>query len=143
MNIDTIESKFCNFLSKAWALEDVLPFLRSYVHLLLVYKSELSGVEIDALLDRQRQLANNRLLANSFSELRVVLREKLNGHARRNEAGSRKEALDRLLFSAFLDSTEPDYFYLVEPMFEFSRKMNVDPALLKGILETEFPGFTI
>lgn len=143
MNIDAIESKFCDFLSKAWTLEDVSPFLRSYVRLLLAFRGELSRVEIDALLDRQRQLADNRPAADSFPELRVALREKLDRHLSRNEGGSREEALNRLLFSAFLDSTEPDYFYLVEPMFEFARRMNVDPDLLKDVLEAEFPRFTI
>lgn len=143
MNIDAIESKFYDFLSKAWVLEDVSPFLRSYVRLLLAFRDELSRVEIDALLDRQRQLAGNRPAADFFPEFRVALREKLDRHLSRNEGGSRAEAVSRLLFSAFLDSTEPDYFYLVEPMFEFARRMNVDPDLLKDILETEFPRFTI
>lgn len=143
MNIDAIESKFCDFLSKAWTLGDVSPFLRSYVRLLLVFRSELSPVEIDALLDRQRQLADNRLAADSFPDFRIELREKLNRHLSRDEGGSREEALNRLLFSAFLDSSESDFFYLVEPMFEFARRMNVDPDMLKDVLETEFPRFTI
>ena len=143
MNIDTIESKFSLFLSKAWTLEDVLPFLRSYVRLLLVYRSELSREEIDALLNRQRQLVDSQPAADSFAELRLALREKLDRHLSRDDGGSRDEALNRLLFNAFLDSTEPDFFYLVEPMFEFARKMNTDPDLLKGILEAEFPRFKV
>ncbi|UHQ23256.1 hypothetical protein LVB77_00650 [Lysobacter sp. 5GHs7-4] len=143
MNIDTIESEFFVFLDKAWALEDVSPFLRSYVRLLLVFKHELSLIEIDALLERQRQLADNRLAADSFSELTAALREKLNRHLSRNESGSREEALNRLLFSAFLDSTESDFFYLVEPMFDFARRMGVNPEVLKDVLEEEFPGFAI
>lgn len=48
-----------------------------------------------------------------------------------------------MIFSAFLDSTESDYFYLIEPMLEFVRTINFDPDLLKDILEIEFPIVTI
>lgn len=113
-------------------MEDVSPFLRSYVRLLLAFRSELSSVEIDALLDRQRQLADNRPVADSFPELRIALREKLDRHLSRNEHGSREEALNRLLFSVFLDSTESDFFYLVEPMFEFAR-IRMSPLICSKI----------
>lgn len=142
MNIDAIESRFYDFLSKAWTLGDVSPFLRSYVRLLLAFRSELSRTELDALLERQNQLADNRPV-DSFPEFRAMLRENIDRQLSGNEGGIRERALSRLLFSAFLDSEEPDYFYLVEPMFEFARNMSVDPNLLKDILKTEFPGFTI
>ncbi len=51
--------------------------------------------------------------------------------------------MNRLLFSASLDGDETDFFYLTEPMFEFSKKMGVSPIDLKKILESEFAGFLV
>ena len=140
MDLDVIESRFCEFLSNAWKEDEVAPFLRSYVRLLLAFRSELSRIEVHALLERQRQLAENGEAAESFRELRIALRERINRQLG-NEGGTREEAITRLLFCAFIDSPESDFFYLAEPMFEFARKMEVDPDLLNEILKSEFPRF--
>lgn len=141
MTIKSLERNFYEFLYEHWKLEDVLPFMRSYVDLLLAFRSELLDDIVVSLLERQAQLAVNQLATQSFSQLGTTLREKLKLHAAGNECGGRQEALDRLLFCAFLDTTEPDFFYLVEPIFEFARTMNVDSRLVGDILEKEFPGF--
>lgn len=143
VNMYDIEIKFSDFLSRAWKLEDISPFLRSYVRLLLAYRSELSHMEVAALQDRLRQISCGQSAPDYFSELRITLRERLDQHLSRDEVGSRAEALDRLLFCAFLDSSETDFFYLTEPMFEFARIMKIEPETLRSILEEEFSGFAI
>ncbi|MEA5668059.1 hypothetical protein VA603_10985 [Stenotrophomonas sp. MH1] len=143
MNIDEIEIKLSEFLSRTWKLEDTPPFLRSYVRLLLVYKNELSHMEVAALLDRLRQLSGEQPAPDNFHELRITLRERLNQDLSRGETESRNGALNRLFFAALLDSAETDFFYLTEPMFEFSKIMSTDPETLKRILDEEFSGFMI
>lgn len=143
MNLETIERRFSDFMSASWATKDTVSFLRAYVRILLVFKDELSKSEIDALMERQEQLASNRPKQDAFHDLRISLREKLDDSLKRNGVQTRGDALVRMLFGAFLDSDESDFFYLSEPMFEFARKMEMEPRQLKQILESEFPGFVV
>jgi hypothetical protein len=62
---------------------------------------------------------------------------------RKDDGATREAMLNRMLFCAFLDTEETDFFYLTEPMFEFVRIMHISPSQLKQILESEFSGFKI
>lgn len=142
MDIDTIDRRFSEFLFKSWALERLAPFLLAYIRLLSVFEDELSRAEVEALKRRQKQLRDGQPTEDVFHDLRIDLRKRLDNSLKTSEIDYRRNALNRLLFAAFLDSEEPDLFYLSEPIFEFARKMDMDPQQLRKILESEFRDFS-
>ena len=142
MNLDVIENRFGVFLEKCWQLSDIAPFLLVYIQLLLLFKSELSPVEFDAVLERQKQLRGEKFSDNGFDELRSLSRKEMDRDVR-DTSTTRRSRLNRLLFCALLDEEENDFFYLTEPVFEFVRGMGVPPVQLTRILESEFAGLKI
>lgn len=141
MNFDTIEKRFCTFLEKYWKLSDIAPFLLAYIQLLFLFKSELSSVELNFLLERQKKLRGEKFIDNNFDELRSLSRKEMD-RAVGDTGMTRRRMLNRLLFCAMLDTEESDFFYLAEPIFEFVREMNVTYEQLAKILESEFVGFS-
>ena len=143
MNLGIIEKCFGSYLDKFRKLSDIAPFLLSYIQLLLLFKNELSQMQLSVIFERQKQLRGERYKDESFDELRSSCRKELDRDIKENISTTREAMLNRLLFCALLDTGENDFFYLTEPMFEFVRKMGVSPELLKKILESEFVGFKI
>lgn len=143
MNLGLIEKRFCSYLDKFWKLSDIAPFLLVYIRLLLLFKNELSQVELNVVLERQKQLRGEEFKEEGFGELRNSSRQQMDRDVRNNTSTTREAMLNRLLFCALLDTEENDFFYLTEPMFEFVRKMEVSPDQLKQILESEFVGLKI
>ncbi len=143
MNLRIIEKSFDSFLNKFWKLSDIAPFILAYIRLILLFKNELSQVELNVILERQKQLRGEEFKDDSFDELRNSSRKKLDLDTRNNTSTTKEAMLNRLLFCALLDTEESDFFYLTEPMFEFVQKMEVSPNQLKQILESEFIGFNI
>lgn len=141
MNVETVERRFSSYLNESWMLSNVVPFLLAYIRLLLLYKSELSPAILNTVLERQKQLLGAEYKDEGFDELRKSSRKQMERDVRKNTSATRGALLNRLLFSAFLDTEESDFFYLTEPMFEFVREMKVSSDQLKNILESEFSGF--
>jgi hypothetical protein len=143
MNLETIEKHFCSYLDKYWKLSDITPILHVYIRLLLLFKSELSEVELDIILSRQKRLRGGDSADYGFEELINSSRSKMNEYLKNNTSTKREAMLNRLLLCALLNAEENDFFYLTEPMFEFVREMQVSPDLLAQILKSEFIGFKI
>ena len=141
MNLDSIEKHFGMFLEKHWKLSDTAPFLLVYIQLLLMFKSELSQVELNVVLERQKQLLGEEFTDDGFEELRTMSRKEMDRDIGNNTSTTRRGMLNRLLFCVLLDTEENDFFYLTEPVFEFVRKMEVSPVQLMQILESEFVDF--
>lgn len=142
MNLDVIEKRFSEFLEKNWKLSDIAPFLLVYIQLLLLFKNELSPVELRVLLERKKQLLGEKFTDIGFDELRSLSRKEMDKDVG-NISTTRRGMLNRLLFCALLDEEENDFFYLTEPVYEFVRGMDVPPVQLTRILELEFAGFKI
>ncbi len=142
MNLDVIGKRFGAFLEKYWKLSDMAPFLLVYIQLLLLFKSELSSVELNVVLERQKQLLGEKFTDIGFDELRSLSRKEMDKDVG-NTSMMRRGMLNRLLFCALLDEDENDFFYFTEPVFEFVRGMDVPPVQLTRILESEFAGFKI
>jgi len=143
MNLEIIEKHFGSYLEKYWQLSDIAPFLFVYIELLLLFKNELSQVELNVVLERQKQLRGEEFTDNGFDELMNLSRKEVDRDIGNNTSTTRKGMLNRLLFCALLDTEENDFFYLTEPVFEFVRKMEISPDQLKRILESEFVGLKI
>lgn len=143
MNLEAIEKHFCSYLDKYWKLSDITPILHVYIQLLLLFKSELSAVELDIILSRQKRLREGDSADHGFEELINSSRSKMNEYLKNNASTTRAAILNRLLLCSLLNTEENDFFYLTEPMFEFAREMQVSPDLLKQILESEFIGVKI
>lgn len=142
MDIDTVDRQFSEFLLKSWAPGELAPFLLSCIRILSVFEDELSRAEVEALKRRQKQIRNGRPMEDAFDDLRVDLRKRVDNSLETSEIDYRRNALNRLLFATFLDSEEPDSFYLSEPIFAFARNMGMDPQQLRKILESEFRDFS-
>lgn len=138
---EVIEKSFNLYLDQFWKLSDITPFLLSYIQLVLLFKKELSQLELNVVLERQKQLRREKFLEDGFEELKYSSRKKIDQSIRANSDTTREAMLNRLLFCALLDAEENDFFYLTEPMYEFVKKMEVSPEQLKQILEAEFSGF--
>jgi len=143
MNLEIIEKHFGPYLEKHWQLSDIAPFLLVYIELLLVFKNELSQVELNVVLERQKQLRGEEFADDGFDELMNLSRKEVDRDIGNNTSTTRKGMLNRLLFCALLDTEDNDVFYLTEPVFEFVRKMEISPDQLKRILESEFVGLKI
>ncbi|MBT9100189.1 hypothetical protein KFZ76_21015 [Methylovulum psychrotolerans] len=143
MNLEIIEKHFGLHLEKYWQLSDIAPFLFVYIELLLVFKNELSQVELNVVLERQKQLRGEEFADDGFDELMNLSRKEVDRDIGNNTSTTRKGMLNRLLFCALLDTEENDFFYLTEPVFEFVRKMEISPDQLKRILESAFVGLKI
>ena len=143
MNFETIETRFGVFLENFWKLSDIAPFLLVYIRLLLLFKNELSQMELNVVLERQKQLLGNEFSDDGFDELRSLSRKEMARDVGNNTSMTRRGMLNKLLFCALLDTEENDFFYLTEPIFEFVREMEISPVQLTQILESEFVGFKI
>lgn len=143
MNFETLEKCFNAYLEKHWKLSDIAPFLLVYIRLLLLFKNELSQVELAVLLERQKQLLGEEFSGNSFDTVRNLSRKEMDRGIGNNASTMRRGMLNRLLFCALLDTEENDFFYLTEPIFEFMREMEISPFQLTKILESEFDGLKI
>jgi len=143
MNSGIIEKRFSSYLDKFRSLSDIVPFSLAYIRLLLLFKNELSPVELNVILERQKQMHGEEFNDESFDEVRDSIRKELDLEIRNNTSTKREAMLNRLLFCALLDTEEKDFFYLTEPIFEFVQKMEVSPEQLQQILESEFVGFEI
>lgn len=142
VTIETIRTCFDKFLSANWHLDNVDPFTRTFIRLLLLFVNELKIHEQDALLQRQRQSRGDSLDGRRFSELLQCAQEEL-VRGVHDADNKRRAALNRLLFCALMDTAESDFFYFTEPMFECVEALGVLPSQLLAILESEFPGFMV
>lgn len=138
MDIATIERRLSSYLEKAWTLRDVKPFLLVYVELLLLFKNEIAPVSVSTILERQKQLLGEEFQGGDFDKLRVSSRKRMDEDLRTNSQATREAMLNRMLFCAFLDTEETDFFYLTEPIFEFVRTMEVSSDDLTRILASKF-----
>lgn len=138
-----MEKRFVSHLETSWALSDIKPFLHTYIRLLFLFKDEIPQKALGALQERQKQLRGEEFEEQALDELRNSSRRELDRGIRKNSGATREATLNKLLFCALLDTGEPDFFYLTEPMFEFVQKMEVSPNQLKKILESEFAGFRV
>ena len=143
MNLNDTEKRFSSFLQKSWELSDIAPFLLAYIRLLLLFKHELSTVELNVILERQKQLRGEEFNHEGFDELKNASREEMGREFDGNDDSTRQAIFSRLVFCALLDTEENDFFYLTEPMFEFAQKTKVSPDRVQQILESEFTGFKI
>lgn len=143
MNIEVIEKRFSSHMEKNYKLSDLAPFLRSYVRLLLIFKDELPSTMMRVLLERQKQLLGYEFNGESFDEMRDLSRKGVENDLEVGADAIKQSSLNRLFFCALLDTEESDFFYLTEPLFEFARRMEVSPELLKQILESEFVGLKV
>ena len=143
VNLRVIRERFDSYLDEFRNLFDIAPFLLVYIRLLLLFKNELSQVKLSVLLERQKQLRGEEFKDKGFDELRNLSSKQLDRDLGNNASMTREAMLNRLQFCALLDSEEPHFFYLTEPIFEFVRIMEVTPDQLKQILESEFVGFKI
>lgn len=140
MEIDFLEKSFASFLEEKWPLSQIDKFILTYIDLLLLFKDDLQENELNAILERKKQLQGSEFSADFFDE---VLKSSRKGMTEISGDNDRKATLNSMLFCALLDSEETDFFYLTEPIFEFSRIMKISTEELKGILESEFSGFRI
>lgn len=138
MNLDYIEDCFCPFLDKFWSLNNITAFSLAYIRLILLFKNELLESEICTVLERQKQLRGQEFNNSGFDEIQTSNRKYLD-----SVSTTKSTMLRRLVFCAFLDTEESDFFYLTEPMFEFVRVMKVSAEQLKQVLESEFIGFKL
>ncbi len=143
MNTATIEETFTSYLERCWILGEVKPFLLTYIRLLLLFEAELPSNARSFIFERQKQLYGQSFDNSVIENMKNHIRDELNYHLKSGGGSTREAMMNRLLFSASLDGDETDFFYLTEPMFEFSKKMGVSPIDLKKILESEFAGFLV
>jgi hypothetical protein len=143
VNLGVIRERFDSYLDEFRNLSDIAPFLLAYIRLLLLFKNELSEKELNVILERQKQLRGEEFKDEGFDEMRNLSSKQLNRDVGNNVGLTKEAMLNRLLFCALLDTEEPHFFYLTEPMFDFVRVMEVTPDQLKQILESEFVGFKI
>lgn len=142
MNLEDLDTRFAEFLDESWLLSNTGPFVRAYIRLLLMYRNELFPVELNAVLERQKQLRGEPFDDGEFEKLRKSSRKKMAQDDIDNNT-SRRAMLNRLLFCTLLDTEESDFFYFTEPLFEFMRAMRVPLHEAKQILESEFAGFEV
>lgn len=143
MDIEILEKRFSSYLDKFWKLSDIAPFLLVYIRLLFLFKDEISQDKMDVLLERQKQLRGEKFSNERFYELMKLSRKEMDRDVGANASATREAMINRLLFCAFLDTEENDFFYLIEPIFGFARAMEVSSDLLRQILESEFDGFKV
>ncbi|WP_133719249.1 hypothetical protein [Methylocaldum gracile] len=82
MNLEIIEKRFGSYLDKFWKLSDIAPFLLAYIRLLLLFKNELSRVELNVVLERQKQLRGEEFKDEGFDELRNSSRKEMDRDVR-------------------------------------------------------------
>jgi hypothetical protein len=144
MDAATVKRSFVSYLEKCWLCSDVKRFLLVYIQLLLLFRTDLSPKALSVILERQKQLHGQPFDDSAFEDMKRFVRDELNRHLNSSSNDSTTEVmLNKLLFCAMLDGDETDFFYLTEPLFEFSGNMGVDSIKLKKILESEFVGFRI
>lgn len=143
MKFEIIEERFYSYLEKYSELSEVSPFILTYIQLLLLFKNELSPEELIVVLERQKQMRGEVFDNKGFHEIKSSSRKMMDSDLSKNTSSTRKAMLNRLLFCILLDTEENDFFYLVEPIFEFVKIMGVSLNQLTQILELEFVGFKI
>jgi hypothetical protein len=141
MDINKIEKLFCAYLERHGNLSDLRPFLLTYIDLLLLFKRELSELEMSVVLERKKQLRHENFNECNFERFRKAISNAMSGHLKGNTSTSRDGMINRLLFCALLDTEENDFFYLTEPIFEFVGIMKVSSVQLSEILENQFADF--
>jgi hypothetical protein len=141
MSLKTLEDRFDVYLTNSWELSDVASFSRAYIVLLMLFEKDLSENQLSAILERKKQLRGVEFDRNELSELMKSFRKELDRNIRGAASSPRAVVLNRLVFCALLEAEETDRFYMMEPMFEFVREMNVSADKLKLVLESEFVGF--
>jgi hypothetical protein len=124
-------------------LDDIQPFKRTYVRLLLSFRSELSQSVLNAALERQKQLNGQKYDDEGWDDLIKISGNAKARHASENSYMTREAQLNSMLFCALLDTREPDFYYFVEPIFDFAEGMELEPKQLQQILESEFVGFKV
>ncbi|TQV77867.1 hypothetical protein [Denitrobaculum tricleocarpae] len=142
MNTGDLREIFGLYLDKFWKLDDVSPFTLVYIRLLLLFKDELSQMEVNVILERRKQLLGEKFNNQNFDEMSELSRKEMDRTSANNTSMTRAAMLNRLVFCALLDRGENDFFYLTEPMFEFADVMRVSPEQIQEMLELEFDGFT-
>lgn len=138
-----IEKRFNRFLDDGWDLEEIGPFLRSYLRLLLPYHSELQANMLAVLMERQKQMKGEGFDGSEYDSVRKLCKSSIDNNLQKGDCSSRESALNRMVFCAMSDSTESDTFYLSEPIFEFANLMEIRNDSLTEILCTEFPDFQL
>ena len=141
MDAVTLEKSFAKYLENFGATSDIESFLLAYIQLLLLFKNRLPPETLAVILERQKQLRGQPFDDHAFENLRALSRNELNRHLRNGDESTVEANLNRLLFATLLDTSESDFFYLTEPIFEFVKAMKVSSFELKRILEMEFEGF--
>ncbi len=143
MDAAIIEKSLTSYLEKNWVCGNIRPFTLAYIRLLLLFRVDLSPQAIGVLLERQKQLRGESFDGHDFENLKALSRSELDRNLREGVDTKKEAILNRLLFASMLDTNEEDNFYLTEPIFEFSRQMQVSPAELMHVLESEFVDFKI
>jgi hypothetical protein len=141
MSSESLENRFLTYLDRHHALDDIQPFLRVYIQLLFLYQNEIPQNVSVALLERQKQLHGQAFQDEGWDDLKKSSREEQSRHLRENSASSREALLNNMLFCAMLDTGETDFYYFVEPVFDFAQGMKLEQMQLQQILESEFKGF--
>ncbi|MES2670797.1 MAG: hypothetical protein V4673_10320 [Pseudomonadota bacterium] len=140
--MDTLERCFDSYLARHRKISDIAPFSLAYIRLLFAFKDDLPQEKLSVLLERQKQLRGQKFKSDGFDELRNSSRIDMDQAIRNNADFTREARLARMLFCAFLDSEESDFFYMTEPIFEFARNMGMSSDEVRKILESEFVGFS-
>ena len=137
-NIDSIESNLDSYLDRFGDSVEIIQFRRTYLHLVLIFKDELTASQLDGALELQKCLRDEQYDKSVLDELEKSSRELLNQNLKNNASTTREALLNQLLFGALLESDETDFFYVTEPMFLFAKEMKVDANELEKILISEF-----
>ncbi len=141
LKYDRVADKLNSYLNTFWKNGDVTQFSLVYARLLLLFEGDLSQIEVDAVLERRKQLRGEKFNSEKFSEVRMVANRKLSQEFEADGILSKNAMLNRMMFCLFLDSEEHESFYLTEPIFEFARVMEISPKEIQRVLEMEFDGF--
>lgn len=143
MNVANIERSFSSYLERCWAPDDQARFSLVYIRLLLLFRDHLSLRALSVVLERQKQLRGHPFDGSDFEAFRSFVRDELSRHLKIGDESTAEVVINRLLFCVLLDSDETDFFYFVEPIFEFVRVMGISAVELTGILESEFAEFRV
>lgn len=143
MTSSKLEARFSAFLDEEWELSDWPTFSLAHIRLLRIFEQELPENVLTALGEREKQLRGEKFLDCGFEQLKQSMRSRIGEESGADDASKRRAALNRLIFAAFLDTPEEDFFYLTEPMFEFAQNTGVSSKQLSHILEVEFQGLRL
>lgn len=141
MEIDLVESKFSSYLISSGDLNNIVPFTLSYINLLSIFEKSLDDEVKSVIKERKKQIIGEDYCGDRFDHFLILFRDNLERDLRDGTEISRAGVINNLLLCALLDTEEPDFYYLTEPIFDFVRVMEVPIDTLIQILETEFIGF--